>query len=170
MVPAVGNVDISGLIAPKSEIERLMIDIESGVLDDVEHIHDRFVEIHQNYYTYEWTWAYEKILAFYHLDPHTITADDVTAIVKRWQEAVVGLDKMVYADAKKEFTLSAMTGFGADGSHEEKEQDFEQVRGRFESNPFVKEVLNHIERKTILGNELIERISSLRQTCPPENC
>ena len=33
--------------------------------------------------------------------------------------AVVGLDKMVYADAKKEFSLSAMTGFGADGSREE---------------------------------------------------
>ena len=95
------------------------------------------------------------------MDPETITADDVTAIVKRWKEAVVGLDKMVYADAKKEFTLSAMTGFGADGSHEEKEQDFEQVRGTFESNPFVKEVLNHIERKTALGNELIERISPL---------
>ena len=52
--------------------------------------------------------------------------------MKKWQEAVVGLDKMVYADAKKEFSLSAMTGFGADGSREEMEQDFEQVRGVFE--------------------------------------
>ena len=138
-----------------------MMDIESGAINTVDQIHERFVEMHRNYYTYEWTWAYDKILAFYHLNPDTITADDVIAIVKRWQEAVVGLDKMVYADAKKEFTLSSMTGFGADGSHEEKEQDFEQVRGTFESNPFVTEVLNHIERKTALGNELIERISPL---------
>lgn len=28
-----------------------------------------------------------------------------------------------------------MTGFGADGSRLEKEMDFEQVRGDFESNP-----------------------------------
>ena len=160
----IGNgewVDVSGLIAPKSEIEKLMMDIESGVLNNVEQIHDRFVGIHRNYYTYEWTWAYDKLLSFYHLDPETITAQDVIDIVKRWQEAVIGLDKMVYADAKKEFTLSSMTGFGADGSREEKEQDFEQVRGTFESNPFVTEVLNHIEKKTALGNELIERLSPL---------
>lgn len=154
-------VDISGLIAPKSEVEKLMTDIESGVLNTVDQIHDRFVEMHRNYYTYEWAWAYDKILSFYHLQPESISAKDVIAIVKQWQEAVVGLDKMVYADAKKEFTLSSMTGFGADGSREEKEQDFEQVRGTFESNPFVTEVLNHIQKKTALGNELIERISPL---------
>ena len=160
----IGNgewVDISGLIAPKSEIEKLMFDIETGVLVNVDQIHDRFVEMHRNYYTYEWTWAYDKILSFYKLDLETITAKDVIAIVKQWQEAVVGLDKMVYADAKKEFSLSAMTGFGADGNREEQEQDFEQVRGVFESNPFVTAVLQHIEVKTALGNELIERISPL---------
>ena len=154
-------VDVSGLIAPKSEIEKLMMDIESGMLTDVDGIHERFVEMHRNYYTYEWTWAYEKILSFYGLQAESITAKDVTMIVKKWQEAVVGLDKMVYADAKKEFSLSAMTGFGADGSREEQELDFEQVRGVFESNPFVTAVLQHIEIKTALGNELIERISPL---------
>ena len=105
--------------------------------------------------------AYGKMLEFYNLRSDEITAKDVIAIVKKWQEAVVGLDKMVYADAKKEFSLSAMTGFGADGSREEMEQDFEQVRGVFESNPFVTAVLQHIEAKTALGNELIERIASI---------
>lgn len=154
-------VDVSGLIAPKSEIEKLMADIESGAVSDVEQIHDRFVEMHRNYYTYEWTWAYDKMLSFYHLQPESVTAKDIVNIVKQWQDAVVGLDKMVYADAQKEFSLSAMTGFGADGSREEQEQDFEQVRGVFESNPFVTAVLQHIEVKTALGNELIERISPL---------
>lgn len=154
-------VDVSGLIAPKSEIEKLMDDIEAGMLTNVEQIQERFLEMHRNYYTYEWTWAYEKILAFYQLNPDSITAKDVIAIVKQWQEAVVGLDQMVYADAKKEFSLSAMTGFGADGNREEQEQDFEQVRGVFESNPFVTAVLQHIEVKTALGNELIERIAPL---------
>lgn len=154
-------VDVSGLIAPKSEIEKLMVDIETGVLISLEQMHDRFEEMHRNYYTYEWTWAYEKILSYYHLNPEAVTAKDVIGIVKKWQEAVVGLDKMVYADAKKEFSLSAMTGFGADGTREERELDFEQVRGAFESNPFVTAVLQHIEVKTALGNELIERISSL---------
>lgn len=154
-------VDISGLIAPKTEIERLMNDIETGVLYTVDQIHDRFAEMHANYYTYEWTWAYGKMLEFYGLNAETITAKDIIDIVHQWQKSVVGLDRMVYEDAKKEFSLTSMTGFGADGSKEEQVLDFEQVRGVFESNPFVTAVLKHIEVKTALGNELIERLRGL---------
>ncbi|MBM6901744.1 DUF4954 family protein [Phocaeicola coprocola] len=154
-------VDISGLIAPKTEIERLMSDIETGVLHTVDQIHDRFAEMHANYYTYEWTWAYGKMLEFYGLDAETITAKDIINIVHQWQQSVVWLDKMVYEDAKKEFSLSSMTGFGADGSKEEQMLDFEQVRGVFESNPFVTAVLKHIEVKTELGNELVARLSNI---------
>lgn len=154
-------VDISGLIAPKSEIERLMGDIESGRLDSVDQIHNRFAEMHAHYYTYEWTWAYEKMLEFYGLRAEEVTAKDIVVIVRRWQEAVVWLDRMVYEDAKKEFSLTSMTGFGADGSKEEQMRDFEEVRGVFESNPFVTAVLEHIKVKTDLGNELIERLDGL---------
>lgn len=154
-------VDISGLIAPKTEIERLMNDIETGTLYTVDQIHDRFAEMHANYYTYEWTWAYGKMLEFYRLNAETITAKDIINIVHQWQKSVVGLDRMVYEDAKKEFSLTSMTGFGADGSKEEQVLDFEQVRGVFESNPFVTAVLKHIEVKTALGNELIERLRGL---------
>ena len=121
-------------------------------------INASFAEMHENYYTYEWTWAYNKIQEFYGLNPETVTAQDVVTIVKAWQKAVVGLDKMVYEDAKKEFSLSSMTGFGVDGSRDDMKQDFEQVRGDFESNTFVTAVLKHIEDKTALGNELIKRI------------
>ena len=154
-------VDISGLIAPKSEIERLMEDIESGTLHTVKQIHDRFADMHAHYYTYEWTWAYEKMLEFYHLDANQITAADIVLIVQQWRESVVWLDSMVYEDAKKEFSLTSMTGFGADGSKAEQQLDFEQVRGVFESNPFVTAVLEHIQVKTALGNELIDRLSGL---------
>ncbi len=155
-------VDVSGLIAPKSEIERLMNDIEDGKLSNVDQIHERFEVMHANYYTYEWTWAYEHMIKFYDLEQDHITRQDIVSIVKKWQDAVVSLDKMVYADAKKEFSLSAMTGFGADGTRTEQEQDFEQVRGIFESNPFVMAVLEHIKVKTELGNELIDRISEFK--------
>lgn len=154
-------VDISGLIAPKTEIERLMNDIETGTLYTVDQIHDRFAEMYANYYTYEWTWAYGKMLEFYGLNAETITSKDIIDIVHQWQKSVVGLDRMVYEDAKKEFSLTSMTGFGADGSKEEQVLDFEQVRGVFESNPFVTAVLKHIEVKTALGNELIERLRGL---------
>ena len=155
-------VDIAGLIAPKSEIDRLMDDIEQGTVNRLKHINAEFERMHRNYYTYEWTWAYERLEQFYGFRPEEATAADVIRVVERWKEAVVGLDKMVYEDAKKEFSLASMTGFGTDGSRLEKEQDFEQVRGSFESNPFVNAVLKHIEVKSALGDELIARMKQVR--------
>lgn len=66
---------------------------------------------------------------------------------------------MLYQDAHKEFSLTSMTGFGVDGFREEKEKDFEGVRGDFENNPFVTAVKEHIETKRALGDELIGRLS-----------
>lgn len=154
-------VDISGLIAPRSEIERLMNGIEDGSITKLKEINSFIEELHNNYYFYEWSWAHSKIKEFYGIDPDILTADDVKDIVLAWQKAVVGLDKMVYEDARKEFSLNAMTGFGADGNNQERQLDFEQVRGVFEKNPFVAAVLQHIEDKTALGDELIGRIGNI---------
>lgn len=151
-------VDIAGLIAPKSEIDHLTDDIEAGRLNRLKHINAEFERMHTHYYTYEWTWAYDHLEEFYGFSPDKATAADIIRVVERWKEAVVGLDRMVYEDAKKEFSMASMTGFGADGSRLEKELDFEQVRGDFESNPFVTAVLRHIEAKSALGDELIARM------------
>ena len=147
-------VDISGLIAPKSEIDKLLAGIEDGTVGKLKEINAMFEEMHRNYYVYEWTWVYGKIKEFYGIEPGQITAQDIIGIVEKWQEAVVGLDRMVYDDARKEFSMSSKTGFGADGSISEKDMDFEQVRGDFENNIFVKTILRHIEEKTALGEEL----------------
>ena len=154
-------VDVSGLIAPKTEIDALLDGVEAGTINRLKCINAEFQRMHENYYSYEWTWAYEKIASVYGIDMSQITAGDVKMIVERWKSSVVALDEMVYEDARKEFSLAAMTGFGADGTRVEKELDFEQVRGDFESNPFVVDVRNHIVAKTRLGDELLERLSGI---------
>ena len=146
-------VDISGLIAPKSEVDALIDDIGSGKVSDVHEINRRFARMHENYYTYEWTWAYGKMLEYYGLDPDNITMEDIVMIARKWKESVVTLDRM-------EFSLSAMTGFGADGDEDQKSRDFEEVRGGlFDSNTFVQAVLEHIRVKTALGDEFLGRMS-----------
>ena len=155
-----GNwVDISGLIAPKAEVESLLDAVSAGKIG-LEAFGDAFREMHANYYTYEWTWVYEHFEEFFGVAPDKVTGSDIIAIVERWKEAVIGLDRMLYEDAKKEFSLAAMTGFGADGTKVEKEQDFEHVRGDFDTNPFANAVLKHIEDKRALGDELISRLKN----------
>ena len=153
-------VDLAGLIAPKSEVSRLLNDIEKGGLT-LEDIQARLVQLHANYYSYEWTWALEKLEQVWGCSVEEVSLEQICMTVNQWLEAVVNLDHMVYDDARKEFDLNSQTGFGVDGDREQAEADFEEVRGSFESNSFVKAVLEHIERKTALGKKMLERLSAV---------
>lgn len=151
-------VDLSGLIAPKSEIDLLIAQIESGEVNKLRQIDEAFSSLHKRYYKLEWTWAWHKIQEFYKIDAESITSNDVINIVEKWKESVIKMDEMIYDDAKKEFSLSFKTGFGADGNSQERALDFDYVRGAFDKNEFVMTVLKHIEDKRALGNELIARM------------
>lgn len=151
--------DIGGVLVPRSEIDKLLDYIEVGKINKVEEINAVFESLHKDYYSLEWTWAWDKIQKYYGLSLETITAKDIIDIVNRWLTVVVDLDKMIYEDAKKEFSLSSRIGFGVDGDRDQQKNDFEQVRGVFEENAFVEVVLKHIETKTKLGNDMIDRLN-----------
>ncbi len=151
--------DLSGLIAPHTEVTQLMNDIEAGLVGTNHEMNERLRQIHKNYYDYEWAWAYQLMLRFYHLREDELTNETLIRIIRDWKEAVVELDKMLYHDAQKEFSLSTKTGFGFDGNTRTAEADFAEVRGQFDSNPFVTAVQQHIEVKSALGDKWIERLS-----------
>ncbi len=148
-------VDVSGLFAPKSEIFCLMSAVEKGEVCTMEEFNSTLANIHRNYYTYEWTWAYEHFEQVFGIAPSEITRQKAADIVHRWHQSVIDLDNQLYKDARKEFDLASMTGYGADGNREQKETDFENVRGEFETNAFISAVLHHIEAKTELRNKAL---------------
>jgi len=154
--------DIAGLIAPKILIDKLLNGIETGDIQKLKEINQIIEEIHKNYYSLEWTWAWDKIQAYYGYRLDTITPEEVIHITEDWRDAVVYLDKVIYEDAKKEFSLSAQTGFGADGSNDEQRLDFEQVRGVFERNTFVSSILKHIEEKVALSEKMINKMKMIK--------
>jgi hypothetical protein len=155
-------VDLAGLIAPKQAVSRLLDDIESDKINTIEGVSEAFRKMHGSYYKWEWTWACERIEEEAGKSVKDFTAADVVSLVEKWKKSVVDLDKMLYEDARKEFTLSSMTGFGIDGGEEIKKLDFEQVRGDFNSNSVVAAIQDHIKQKSALGNELIERMNRIK--------
>ena len=155
-------VDMSGLIAPKDAVLALLDDIESGVLTDVDAVNSRFAQMHQKYYFYEWGWAYRVIEDYYGMDLSAATAQDLMDLVRKWKDSVTGLDNLIYEDARKEFSLSMMTSFGADGDEDQRKEDFMQVRGSFfEADPFVASVKEHIRVKSALGDKTLDILSKL---------
>lgn len=152
-------VDVAGLIAPKSEVNALMRRLETGDIRTLDEVNRLVKEMADNYYSYEWTWAFQHLQEVYGVNPSKLTPAQACELIERWKEAVVTLDNLVYEDAKKEFNLASRTGFGADGDRQQKDQDFQNVRGEFESNSFVLEVQEHIQKKSALRERMIARLS-----------
>lgn len=156
-------IDMAGLIVPKQAVSDLMDAIENKEIDSVDELHSRFCEFHKEYYRYEWHWVYKVLENYYGICLQEATIDQLSDLVRRWKESVVSLDRMIYDDARKEFSLSSMTSFGADGNAYDRDQDFMQVRGSsFESDPFVQTVKEHIEVKSALGEAALARLASLK--------
>lgn len=155
-------VDLSGLIAPRSEVFSLLDDVESGAVTSVKEIDARFHDMHSHYYSYEWDWAHDVIESWYGIDLESASVETLIHIVHRWRDAVVKLDNLIYEDARKEFSLSAMTSFGADGDEKQRNLDFFQVRGAsFENDPFVKSVADHIVAKSNLAKDILSLLDSI---------
>lgn len=154
-------IDVAGLIVPQNAINTLLDEIESGRIKTLKQINKTFKLLHKKYYDIEWTWAIDILQKEEGKPFIEFTAEDITRIVTRWKESVIGLDKMLYEDARKEFTLSKKTGFGADGDDYTKQLDFEQVRGDFEQHEAVAAIKEHIVKKEALGNELLSRLKHL---------
>ena len=151
-------IDLAGLLAPKSEVTRLMDDIEKGGMS-WQDIQNRFRQMHENYYSYEWTWALDKLEQVWGCKVAEVTVEKLQNTVKAWKNAVVKLDDMVYEDARKEFNLNSQTGFGVDGDAQQQKKDFVSVRGSFQGNPFVQAVKEHIKVKSELGDQILAKLS-----------
>ena len=158
-------VDLSGMLCPFKALDQLLMSIEKGEITSLEEVNSALATLHKNYYNYEWTWVADTLNEIYGKSINDFSASDVIAIVEKWKESVLGIDKYLYEDAKKEFSLAKMTGFGVDGQNGAREEDFIQVRGEFENNEMVKEIKAHIEKKEALGNEII---SMMNKTLNPE--
>ncbi len=158
-----GNwIDMGGLIAPQNEVEKILLHIEENKISDICAIQGLLKELHQSYYEFEWNWASELIEWRMKKSIDQVTIDEAIGLVEQWKKSVVALDQMLYNDARKEFQLSSMIGFGIDGDLQTQQADFEVVRGKFESNSLVGQIKNHIKTKTELGDRMIEELKACR--------
>ncbi len=154
--------DLAGLLAPEEAVQQMLWDVEEGRIGSLEQVAEGFRLMHVNYSEYEWAWAVNILQQRWGKTIENITADDVIELAARWKTAVVELDRMLHADARKEFAATAQIGYGLDGEPKTKQADFEHVRGTFEENDFVLEIEKHITVKTALADELIGRMEPLR--------
>ena len=95
--------DLSGLLLPDSEEQRLIDDIKNGSIESIQDVLDRFNEINEHYREYQWAWTYKLILDYYGLDELN------DAAMQRIREDYVRARRAWIAeirkDAQKEFEM-----------------------------------------------------------------
>ena len=99
------------LILPREELDGLIEKVEEGKITSLEAIEEFFAAMHSNYYDMEWTWAYDMLEEYYGVNLSSISAAQIVDLVRRWQDSVIGLDNLLYKDAKKEFSLTFIDRF-----------------------------------------------------------
>ena len=59
--------DLSGLLLPETEEQRLINNIKDGTIENISQVLDCFEDINNRYSDYRWAWSYQMILDYYHL-------------------------------------------------------------------------------------------------------
>lgn len=95
--------DLSGLLLPVSEEQRLIDDIKNGSLETIQEVIDRFCEINDNYRVYQWAWTYRLILEYYGITE--ITDEDDARIKNDYIEARRAWIAEIRKDAEKEYEM-----------------------------------------------------------------
>lgn len=151
-------VDVCGLFAPKSEIDRIAAEIADGTIATLAQLEDQWRQLHADYYDMEWTWVYSQLEQWTGKTPSLLTVADLRTIVRRWIESVRKLDCLLYEDARKEYSLKSRTGFGIDDPDRSADDDFCNVRGDFDDDPFVRMVKEHMAAKSALAERTLSQL------------
>ena len=95
--------DLSGLLLPVSEEQRIIDDIKNGDIDDIQALIDRFEEINVHYREYQWAWTYQMILDYYGIPE--ITLEDANRIHEDYIKARRAWIAEIRKDAEKEYAM-----------------------------------------------------------------
>jgi NDP-sugar pyrophosphorylase family protein len=138
--------DLAGMIAPNNAIQKLIGDIKSGGIKNLDGIASGLENIHASYKAYTWDWTTKILSEIYGIDVSKIDREQLIELVKNWETDSIKLDRMILSDAAKEFDNTSKIGFGIDGDAQIADQDFEAVRGTIQDNKFTAGMQKEMEQ------------------------
>uniref|UniRef100_UPI004026BCE3 DUF4954 family protein n=1 Tax=Segatella hominis TaxID=2518605 RepID=UPI004026BCE3 len=95
--------DLSGLLLPVSEEERIINDLKDGNIETIQELIERFENIDANYREYQWSWTYKMICDYYGISE--ITLEDANRIHEDYIKARRSWIAEIKKDAEKEFAM-----------------------------------------------------------------
>jgi NDP-sugar pyrophosphorylase family protein len=152
--------DIAGCLVPRNFVEKFIEKINRGEINTVESFNFAIKKAHDKYDDYSWEWCIPQIRKYYGKSIEDMTKNDFVTFLDAWFASVKELDECFLDDAKKEYSEIMKIGFGIDGDEQTTNDDFDEVRGEFDNNEFVKKIHLHLEKKRELYEQAKEIIKS----------
>ncbi len=149
-------IDLGGQLMPAARLTRLCQAVEEGQLSDVDAVQNELDRIDQLRTEDEWVWVQHYYRRFCEVDIGRADVDQLIAASDLLLETRTEFLRLVLVDAGKEFDDQSHTGFGTLGVATA-DEDFQAVRGVYESNSFVNEI--HAEIDSL--STRIERVKQL---------
>ena len=95
--------DLSGLLLPVSEEERIINNLKDGNIETIQELIEQFENIDANYREYQWSWTYKMICDYYGISE--ITLEDANRIHEDYIKARRSWIAEIKKDAEKEFAM-----------------------------------------------------------------
>jgi hypothetical protein len=156
-------IDAAGMLLSRKDYELLVNDVVSGKIKSFEELNDEIHLISKNYKESSWAWCADLIEKRFNLKIDVITKDQLSKIILDWKENRIKLNNMILKDAEKEFDQTSRIGSGIDGDEKIRDEDFDNVRGRYEENKFVLELKKETDKINELAERLIKELLLLSQ-------
>jgi len=153
--------DISGMITPQCELDKITSAISNGEIPDIKGVLDELDNLYNRYQELEWGWCKELIEKRIGNNLENANKEQIKSLILEWENNYTKLNNLILQDSMKEFDKAAKISFGIDGDRNAVDTDFEAVRGSFESNKFVQQVKKEISAISVKSNELVAKIEAL---------
>jgi hypothetical protein len=155
-------IDMVGMVVPVSALEIFVSGIKKEKIAELAEIEAGLKTLYDDYSAYTWRFTLKILSDRFGISADNISVENIVELVTRWKENVIRLNNMIMSDTKKEFDANSRIGFGLGGDELTRDADFEQVRGNYEENSFIRglqEDNSHIERT---AREIIQEIENLK--------
>lgn len=120
-------IDCGGQFMPHAEMEKILAQLEEGIITSPKELKTAFDHIMDNYDDYAYDWA---VGAVDDMLGHTPSEEELQEVVRRGREYAKKIKAASDADREKDFDTIAQVGYGIDClTPEERMADFRAVRG-----------------------------------------
>jgi hypothetical protein len=153
-------VDVAGMFISKKDYDSLIKSISGNNIKDLTTLDKELQKLNEDYISANWAWCAKLIEKRFSTSIEELSKDQVVQIITDWRDNSIKLNNMILKDAEKEFDQTSRIGFGLDGNDEVRENDFANVRGKYDENKFVKELRKESEKILAKSGNMINLLNS----------